>query len=216
MESVEHFPPPWKLKGEGFIFPFWGKKDYLLERGFLTEEDKEHFRGGLGAMMLVNYEKSDVGPYFELLFIPGNFEFRGRTYKRITKIYVSTEISVREGIRNWAIPKEVAHFDWEKEGSLTTIRAITKGHPLFSARISSLPIPFPIATALMPMALMQRAPENYLETAFSGYGLGRPAIAKGIEANDSFFPDPLKSGSSKYGIYVKPFHLTFPVAKRHS
>ena len=94
------YPAPWTLTGEGIIFPVLAKKDYNREHAFLDESEKQQYRGGLGSVRLVNYHSSDVGPYQELLYIPGNFRYQGRSYKRVSKIYVSTHISVREGIAN--------------------------------------------------------------------------------------------------------------------
>jgi acetoacetate decarboxylase len=64
-------------------------------------------------------QTSGVGPYQELLFIPGLFHIDGRYTFSISKIYVSTEASVRSGIENWAIPKELADFkiDTQDDGS---------------------------------------------------------------------------------------------------
>jgi hypothetical protein len=77
----------------------------VLGSPFLGAENAASFKGGVGAVMLVHYEKADCGPYDELLYIPGFFEHNGKNYMRITKIYVSTKESVEWGRRNWAIQK---------------------------------------------------------------------------------------------------------------
>ena len=41
MNDTKHYPPPWNLKGEGFIIPFLGNKSLLLDKGFIPEEDKK-------------------------------------------------------------------------------------------------------------------------------------------------------------------------------
>jgi acetoacetate decarboxylase len=66
-------------------------------------------------------QTSGVGPYKELLFIPGVFHINGRYTYSISKIYVSTEASVRSGIENWAIPKEVADFTIEDQDDGSTL-----------------------------------------------------------------------------------------------
>jgi acetoacetate decarboxylase len=63
--------------------------------------------------MLVDYEQSPVGPYQELLFIPGRFQFGRRRYYMVTQIYVSTQVSVENGQENWGIPKQLAQFHFE-------------------------------------------------------------------------------------------------------
>lgn len=67
--------------------------------------------GQLGIVMFVEYASSPVGPYYELLFIPGTFRFGQRRLPSITKIYVSSQASVDSGQHNWGIPKERADFE---------------------------------------------------------------------------------------------------------
>ncbi|MCE9499339.1 MAG: acetoacetate decarboxylase family protein, partial [Leptospira sp.] len=117
----KNYPPPWNLRGTGFVFLFPSNEKYILENGFLSAEDRSAYKGGLGGFVLANYEDSNVGPYYELLFIPGNFEQNEKMFKRITKIYVSSRLSVEQGIKNWAIPKEYADFSWIEKGSKTFV-----------------------------------------------------------------------------------------------
>nr|WP_254606064.1 hypothetical protein [Deinococcus sp. JMULE3] len=60
-----------------------------------------------GALMLVRYAQSGVGPYDELLWV----SLSGAP--QVTRIVVSTQDSVEWGRRNWAIPKSRADFAWE-------------------------------------------------------------------------------------------------------
>ncbi|TGZ81822.1 hypothetical protein EX30DRAFT_371032 [Ascodesmis nigricans] len=65
------------------------------------------FLGGLAMVMLVRYEDTPVGPYDELLWVPGRFEVpregrvdggEGKEEKlRVTRIYVSTRESTVNG-----------------------------------------------------------------------------------------------------------------------
>jgi len=52
------------------------------------------FAGGLGTVMLVDYNTSNAGPYGELHFIPGKFKHQNKRLNSISKIYVSTLASV--------------------------------------------------------------------------------------------------------------------------
>ncbi len=107
-----------------------------LERG--TEADQsDRFHGGVGFVMLVRYKTSNgephtalqfqeiesvgelipslrmVGPYDELIYVPGLFSRRSPSdqqqpveyFPAITRIYVSTDESVYNGRKNWGIPK---------------------------------------------------------------------------------------------------------------
>jgi len=102
--------PPWKLTGNGYIFIFNFPRQFVEKYGFIPDYLKGKYRGGLGAVMLVDYHTSPVGPYQEALFVPGLFEHEGRRLYSITKIYVSSIESVLDGQDNWGIPKELANF----------------------------------------------------------------------------------------------------------
>lgn len=212
--SRGHFPAPWNLTGEGFLFPLFGRKSYNSEMGFFDDEDRKSYRGGLGSLMLVNYERSDVGPYYELLYIPGNFDYKDRNYKRITRIFVSSQTSVEEGIRNWAIPKERADFKWEKKGPFTHIEVSRNGKTFFKISIRTLGFGFPVTTSVLPYVLLQKAEDgSRLSTAFIGKGKGKFARIESIWTDESVFPDFIKGGGFKTGIGAAPFDLVFPVAE---
>ncbi len=66
---------PWKLTGNGYILLYRFTKAFVAEHGFLADFQKEKFVSSWGAVMLVDYQSSPVGPYHELLFIPGLFSF---------------------------------------------------------------------------------------------------------------------------------------------
>ncbi|XDD49935.1 acetoacetate decarboxylase [Leptospira sp. WS92.C1] len=210
----KHFPAPWKLNGEGFLFPLWAKKDYNREMGFFSDEDSKQYSGGLGSLMLVNYSTSDVGPYFELLYIPGNFKYKDRTYKRITRIFVSSQKSVEEGILNWAIPKERADFIWIQDGNLTKISVLRNGKEFFRATIATKGFSFPVSTKILPYSLLQKVSRGYLRTQFVGKGKGRIASIREIWSDEAVFPDVLKGGVFKTGVHSNPFELIFPIADK--
>jgi hypothetical protein len=104
-------PAPWQLRGESYAF----LTKLPMPRGraelFASSELAEARFGQLGLVMFVDYTASPVGPYRELLFIPGTFRFGKHRRPSVTKIYVSTRASVENGRRNWGIPKELAEFD---------------------------------------------------------------------------------------------------------
>jgi hypothetical protein len=86
--------------------------------------DKEYgeFKGGLGAVMVVRYSDTPVGPYDELILVPGNFTVPQRSNGalpkipkkalRISRIYVSQRTTVYNGRLNWNIPKHLGRFDF--------------------------------------------------------------------------------------------------------
>lgn len=84
--------------------------------GPMHERHLGTFTGGPAVLMLLDYATSPVGPYRELLLIPGTFTVSGKTYLRVSHIYVSSTASVVNARRNWGIPKRLAVFTWERDG----------------------------------------------------------------------------------------------------
>ncbi|KAH7138483.1 hypothetical protein B0J11DRAFT_421942 [Dendryphion nanum] len=146
LHPVPLAPAPWTAKAESYwLFLTLGGKlpegvyDRVDVRGGVEEvgyEGKERgeFKGGLGVVMIVRYTDTPVGPYDELLLIPGNFSVPTptsasttpptfslpRSALRITRIYVSTSnaATVYNGRRNWNIPKHHARFSFSAPQTL--------------------------------------------------------------------------------------------------
>ncbi|MEM7183209.1 MAG: acetoacetate decarboxylase [Spirochaetota bacterium] len=206
------YPPPWKLNGTGFIFLFQADKEQILQVAEMSSEDRAAYQGGLGAYILVNYHTSDVGPYYELLFIPGDFSHNGKLYKRITKIFVSTQLSVDNGKRNWAIPKEKADFFWQKDKQNDRVQVSDQTRFIADIEFDSLLLPFPVHTAPFQLKLLQKAIDGkYLCTKPSGTGLGRISKVNKFYLNASCFP-PLENVGIQVplGISVSNFNMEFP------
>ena len=113
---VPRVAPPWHLEGSGSILLFRFESDFLERDAFLPEALRSELDGRLGLVMLVDYDESPVGPYWELLFLSGPFQWEGRRSFSISRIYVSTEASAVNGRENWGIPKEVADFEVDRRG----------------------------------------------------------------------------------------------------
>jgi hypothetical protein len=211
-DTEKAYPPPWDLIGEGFILPFWAKEKEA--QAWVSEEERKDYLGGLGAIMLVNYHTSNVGPYFELLFIPGDFRHPAGTYKKITKIYVSSQLSIKEGRKNWAIPKEFADFEWKRQGDLTLVRAWNSEGSM-KVGLEKHFIPFPISTALAPFSLLQKGENCFLKTKFIGNGMGKLVSLESWESEGNFFPNI--GDVSKFrmpAVGISPFSLVFPTPIR--
>lgn len=94
MTPGESAPPaPWTLRGSGAV---------------------ALFARPLGALMLIRYASSPVGPYDELLWLRPCFSPRG-PFPGVERIVVDVPASVEGGRRNWAIPKQRAEFAWRGE-----------------------------------------------------------------------------------------------------
>lgn len=214
-------PPPWTLTGNGVILVAHFPEAFVRAQGFLVPYQQRAYRGWIGTVMLVDYAASPVGPYQELLFIPGLFRFGERISFSISKIYVSTPDSVWNGRRNWGIPKELAHFSFvlNPDGS-RTISVRCDEQALLSLRASPWGFRFPITTKLLPgfrlmqeqLTTHQSTPQpagKLLLTRLSATGSARLASLSEVRVNPALFPD-LKPLKPLIVLTVDNFEMTFP------
>ncbi|OBZ71563.1 hypothetical protein A0H81_08915 [Grifola frondosa] len=158
MPHVESSPAPWDLKAESrnetvSVPGQFNDIDTTLSQ---TTTEEGAFRGGMGFVMIVRYTDSPVGPYDELMMVPGDFKNPSGTQRpRISRIFVSTLASVYNGRRNWNIPKELANFTFTSNPNdhrITEMRVFAATSyspvtyatkPFFAVNIKSVMWPFP-------------------------------------------------------------------------
>lgn len=209
---MEAISPPWSLKGKGYIMVFKFSFDFIAQHSFLPKEWMKWHKGGFGSVMLVDYHESNAGPYRELLFIPGKFSFFGRKHYTISKIYVSTEASVVSGRANWAIPKELADFDWSNTANCDRINVTHKGIDVLDITLKPKGPAFPVTTSFLSISIGQEDAGRTLITRPSGQGWGRLASLKSVLVNKDNFPDI--AGIKPLAICrVDPFQMIFPPAQ---
>ncbi|KAL0932303.1 uncharacterized protein CTRU02_213256 [Colletotrichum truncatum] len=128
---IELAPAPWTLKGTVYSVTLVPLSDDLptkafppLERKHASATDGEYL-GILGMIQIIRYTESPVGPYDELLIVPGFFKynytdaagvFEEKKNVRVSRIYVSQKYTCWNGRTNWNIPKHLARFDWTENG----------------------------------------------------------------------------------------------------
>ncbi|KAI8231006.1 hypothetical protein K4K54_000325 [Colletotrichum sp. SAR 10_86] len=129
---------PWTLKGTVYSITLVPLSDDLpnkafppLERQYASATEGEYL-GILGMIQIIRYSESPVGPYDELLIVPGFFKYdhtnaegerEEKKNVRVSRIYVSQKYTCWNGRTNWNIPKHLARFDWtEKENGETTVK----------------------------------------------------------------------------------------------
>ncbi len=203
---------PWNLTGKGYMLIYRFSKKEIAEDKFLSEKFKSSFRGGFGALMAVDYETSNAGPYGELLFIPGKFQYGKNIKHTISKIYVSTMNSVYNGKKNWAIPKEHADFTFTKiDEEHDQIEFKQHKKTFFSMKIKPGFLKFPLNTALLPFPLVQEFGKKAYYTKFSGSGYGTIARVKHITVDPLKFP-ALSCKKPLLAVKIEPFKIHFPKA----
>jgi hypothetical protein len=149
-------PAPWQLHACGYVLVLKLARAELDASRFTPPALHGIRRGPFAYAMFVDYAQAPVGPYRELLFIPGAFRYRDRTCFTITRIYVSSEASVINGRRNWGIPKQLAQFEVEygaSDARLDRVRMLVDGSPAVELTLRHYPLGFPLLSGLIPAGL---------------------------------------------------------------
>jgi hypothetical protein len=124
-------PAPWTLRGDACALLARTEQHPPLPAG---DAGSARLRGrGWGVLGWVHYTESDVGPYDELFWlVPWGLALGGQRRHCVTRMFVSSEASRDGGRHNWGIPKELARFDIETNGSQQRVRVSTETGPLAS------------------------------------------------------------------------------------
>ena len=208
-------PAPWLLTGRAFVAALSLPADLRHAQGGAAPELGEPVRGP-ALVMLVDYQRSDVGPYQELLFMPGPYRFPdGRRRWSIGRIYVSSQASADNGNRNWGLDKKVAAFDWRRRGRHETISVRYQDREIAHLALSRLGPALPFPGAVLPAAWRTlgqiREGHRFLYTPSvrGRLGLARLTEARG---DGDHFP-ALQQGRPLAAAALPAFRMHFPVAR---
>lgn len=116
MSRYTAVPPPWTLKCTIYTLPFYissSTASHLPSLCFSPSEASSQLaastpKGGLGMIQVIRYTDSPVGPYDEMLIVPGYFECdskdvdkQGKRIKkqhvRVSRIYVDSKFTCWNG-----------------------------------------------------------------------------------------------------------------------
>lgn len=214
--SVPLAPAPWYLEGSGYIMVVQLPDTMSDDELFVPDTLKGKRKGRMAALMFVDYSQSDVGPYHELLFVPGSFRFNRSTHRSITRIYVSTMESVVNGNINWGIPKERCDFSVEYGPQEDRI-ALTGDDGTCFAELTFRPrkmFRIPTRASLIPQKLrtlgQHRQGQQFL-FAPNSKGHVKPASLVNARFDSRYFPD-ITQGKVISCWKVTDFRMEFPVA----
>ena len=97
--------PPWTVHGRAYIFPFRLPKTAAVAR--YTAHESPHdahnllaFVGGFGGYIFCDYHDSPCGPYKELVFVPGAYDYydsstgRSSRGRSVVSIWVNNEVNI--------------------------------------------------------------------------------------------------------------------------
>lgn len=216
--AITDAPAPWILHGRGYISILRFDPRQLDEDRFTPASLRgRRTVSPYALMMFVDYADSAVGPYHELLFIPGRFDFgAGRKCFSISRIFVSSMDSVINGRRNWGIPKELAQFDvCYGDSGLDHVRVSQHGRSVATLDYRRYSISMPATTALLPKKLLTLGQHHGHQTFFytpSARGWSQPAKLVHAESNPELFPD-LAAAQPLLSVYNPRFQMRFPLSQ---
>ncbi len=209
-------PAPWTLRGRGYILAIRMPEAVLANCQHTPAELRASRRSPLSLAMLVDYAESPAGPYQELLFIPGTFDFKGLRRPSISRIFVSTMDSVINGRRNWGIPKDRCDFniDWQEDGidraELTGDDGSSIARLVLAARGPRLPMPGHWLPKRL-RTLSQLWEGHQFTLAPSARGSLRRARVLDWAFDAEQFPD-LAQGRCVAAFQIPEFEMLFPEA----
>lgn len=209
-------PAPWALRGQAYLFAVKMPEAALASSPFTPESLRASRRSPLSFALLVDYHESPVGPYQELLFIPGTFRFDDKRYPSITRIYVSTQDSVDNGRNNWGIPKARCDFTLDLNGADTDHARLSDANGDLIAEMSmssrgpNLPMPAHwVPDSLRTIAQVWQGQQYTL--APSPKGIFRWGKVIDWQFNAELFPD-LAQGRCIAALKISAFEMNFPKA----
>ena len=188
---VQRAEAPWDVHAESYLLLL--KLSSLppglydpLESSW-SDSSNGSFTGGLGTIMLVRYTSTPVGPYDELMLIPGIFTVPQPTSAgppklpksalRIARIFVSQRTTTYNGRLNWNIPKHLARFDFShpatKAGAAPPEKLVCRVYAPGTTEGDGVP-PF-FACALRPWRWVPAVPVNMAYLPLSVW-LAQPPI----------------------------------------
>ncbi|MFP5306312.1 MAG: acetoacetate decarboxylase family protein [Gammaproteobacteria bacterium] len=217
-QTVIDAPAPWRLRGCGYVSLLRCPQSLLDAQSFVPPAlAGRRVASPYALMMFVDYAESPVGPYHELLFIPGRFVFGdGRRHLSISRIFVSTMDSVVNGRRNWGIPKDVAEFDVRySKGGLDRVTVKRDGSVFAELAYRSWPLSAPVHTALLPDAwhtLAQCDGERSYVYRPTARGWTRPARLVEARFDAQQFPDAAR-GKALATVKLTHFDMCFPQSR---
>jgi hypothetical protein len=138
-----------KFKGQGWTFLLAPVSDssHLAIKRFADHPGTDGtLVGGHGTLSLMRYHESPFGPYDEISYSPGSYEYLNvrnvrpeASARRITKCYVSCHTHQIALIRaNYGIPAEQAKFVWTQTGrdEVTTAISLPNGEHIIDLTLS--------------------------------------------------------------------------------
>ncbi|MCQ2188948.1 MAG: hypothetical protein MJZ00_03395 [Paludibacteraceae bacterium] len=201
METNKHIN-----EGNGYIFAYYFDEEFIGKDCFLSKDQKKNFKGGFGAVILANYKDSPVGPYQELLFIPGKFLLEGNESYVVTKAYCSSAKAMEDQV---FCKKELADFKTEKIDDKTETISVTRdGKPIFRVEVQEWGFNIPMSSDMVKFPLASVVDGKVINWDYKGNGDANFAKIEAIGVRPAKFPD-VALFTPLVGIHFEKFSLEY-------
>jgi len=210
--AIEATPPPWRLRGNGYILLYWFRRDPRRTAAFTQPQLADHWRGGLGSLTWMDYRESPVGPYREILLVPGMFAIGGRRAFSISRIFVDSLTSLVGGRSNWGIPKDLAAFSSAmREDGTEFLSAQVDGREIARLVVHAVGPTIPLDTAFLPLTMMQRMDGRLFYTLLTLRGRAQFLDVVRAETDPTDVELPSLDGARLLlAVKLSDFDVTFP------
>ena len=215
-DEIKPTKAPWHLRGDAYVAILKMPEALLEDSCFVPEGLKDRRIKGNSTLMVVDYQESPVGPYRELLFMPGKYRAGSQTFTTISRIFVSTPESVVNGFANWRIPKTLADFSQRTLAQGKEQVSVSLGGRIFASlefETSRLGIPFTdgfVPSRFRTMGQFDQG-RTYLYAPVTRASL-RPSRMTCHFVDPGLFPD-VSRGKVLRCLCLKHFRMDIPPAR---
>lgn len=215
--DIKLVPAPWELSGQAYVISVRMPREVLEHESFIPAGLAHASRSSTAYLMFVDYAQSNIGPYRELLYIPGKLRFGTDRFLSITRIYVSSWESVINGENNWGIPKDRCDFEvsYGKDGIERIALTAVDGTRFAELELQTRGLPLPALGHLVPeryRKLAQLKDGKRYTYAPKARGWFKFARVRNLKFDSRYFPD-LSKGTAVRAIKLTHFDMVFPVAR---
>ncbi|PFH49918.1 hypothetical protein AMATHDRAFT_86139 [Amanita thiersii Skay4041] len=120
-----------------------------LPSGWVDPKDEKYltaggqFAGGPGSVRFATYTDSPSGPYYELIYVPGIWNYSdGSSGIRGTRLFISSEQVAETGATSFHLPKHLARFNIIEDDEITklSVSLPNGGTPFFDVTVKHSPM----------------------------------------------------------------------------
>jgi hypothetical protein len=210
--NIPRAPAPWLLRGDAYVVVTTSSTATNLEDAGICAALRPHYRNLFNVLMVVDYKASPVGPYLEILYIPGHFRL-GSTARgmSISRIYVSSEASVHNGNANWGLTKSCVEFSRRLGADGADAFRVGGGEGFANLAFRGFGPALPMGSGLLPRAMrsfVQVREGRCYAYSLSVRGRTRAARVDFGAFDAAMFPD-MNLRKVRLAVHIADFTLDF-------